>query len=314
MATCNCPNTETCTQQTIEGVVYCNCEIIIEDIVCPENSVSIILPNGNCICETTETAEPTTEKVKTPVELTNTDYFENVSWTIAFSPIEQKWIGFYSYTPNYYIPHQNYFQTGINNSVDPTELGIWSHLLTNRSYQVFYGKKYPFLVEYMLKREYGEILLKTVGFEMDVTRYHNEYDTAQIDDKPFNKMWIYSPFTNSGELRLVPNTGQLSLISKYPITAKDGSYQEVLTTKVHNEYTTNYFYNRMLSNKTNQNVWVWDRNQIDKKINTDIVKFSGKNVLEPMRSNVFTVRLEQSIETRLRYTIQMLSSKVNLQQ
>jgi len=310
---CNCPNTETCTQQTIGDQVVCNCVVTIEDIVCPDDCTTIILPNGNAQCSCTESVEPTIEKVKTPVSVTDPNYFQDVSWTIAFSPIEQKWVGWYSYCPNYYIPHQNYFQTGINQSSDSTELGIWSHLLTNRSYQVFYGKKYPFLVEYMLKREYGEILLKTVGFEMEVSRYHNEYDAAQIDDKPFNKMWLYSPFTNSGELRLVPNTGQLSLISKYPITAKDGSYQEILITKVGSEYTTNYFYNRMLSHKSNSPTWLWDKNQINKTINTDIVKFSGKTTLEMMRSNVFTVRLEQSIESRLRYAINLLSSKVNLE-
>lgn len=310
---CTCENIN-CTQQTIEGVVMCNCITTIENIVCPDDCETIILDNGNAICSCTETSEPTIEKIKTPVSLTDTNYFEDVSWTASYSPVEQKWIGFYSYCPNYYISHQNYFQTGINQTSDSTEFGLWSHLLTNRSYQVFYGKKYPFLIEYMLKREYGDILLKTVGFEMEVMRYSNEYDTAQIEDKPFNKMWIYSPLTNSGELRLVPNTGQLSLISKYPITAKDGTYQEVLVTKVGSEYTTNYFYNRMISHKANTPQWFWDRNQIDKTINTEIVKFSGKSVLEPLRSKVFTVRLEQDIETRLRYSINMLSSKINLEQ
>lgn len=313
MAKCNCPSEE-CTQQTIGGQVFCNCITVIEDIVCDEGCETIILPDGNAECFCKETVEPTIEKIKTPVPLTDTNYFQDVSWTAAYSPVEQKWIGFYSYCPNYYISHQNYFQTGINQSSDNSEFGLWSHLLTNRSYQVFYGKKYPFLIEYMLKREYGDILLKSVGFEMEATRYHNEFDSAQIEDKPFNKMWIYSPLTNSGELRLVPNTGQLSQISKYPITAKDGSYQEILVTKVGNEYTTNYFYNRMLSNKTNTPQWFWDRNQINKEINTDIVKFSGKSVLEMLRSKVFTVRLEQSIDTRLRYAINMLSSKINLNQ
>jgi len=309
---CFCSNID-CTQSTIEGVVYCTCTTIINDIECPPGCTTIILEDGNAVCSCLESVDPTIERVKTPVSITDPQYFEDVSFTIAYSPVENKWIGWYSYAPNYYIGQQNYFQTGINQTNDSSEFGLWSHLLTNRSYQVFYGKKYPFIVEYMLKREYGEILLKTVGIEMEVTRYHNEYDAAQIYDKPFNKMWIYSPFTNSGELRLVPNTGQLSLISKYPITAKDGSYQEILVTKVHNQYTTNYFYNRMLSHKSNNPCWIWDRNQIDKKINQDIVKFSGKTVLELMRSNVFSVRLQQDIESRLRYSVNMLSSKINLE-
>lgn len=252
--------------------------------------------------------------VRTEIKLTNTTYFSDVSFTIAYSPSEQKFIGWYSYTPNYYINHQNYFQTGLNNSSDISELGLWSHLLTNRSYQVFYGKKYPFIVDYMLKRTYGEMLLKSVGFDMNVVRYHNEYDAAEIDDKPFNKAWIYSPFTNSGQLNLIPNTGQISLISAYPKTNADHTEQDILVTKVHNEYTFNYFYNRMLSHKSNNPTWLFDKNQINKKVNPEIVKFGNKLVLEPMRSNVFNIRLEQSAETRLRYSINLLSSKLNLGQ
>jgi hypothetical protein len=261
-----------------------------------------------------DSVSPTIEPIKIPIELTDTDYFEDVSWTISYSAIESKWCSWHSFTPNYYISHQNYFQTGINQTADETEFGLWSHLLTNRSYQVFYGKKYPFLVEYMLKRTYGNLLLKSVGFDMDVVRYHNEYDTAVIDDKPFNRAWIYSPHTNSGELNLVVNTGVLSQISQYPKTSADHNSQEILVTKVGSEWTLNYLYNRVLTHKANQVQWFWDKNQIDKKVNTELVKFGGKTTLEPMRSSVFSVRLEQSAESRLRYSINLLASKLNLEQ
>ena len=149
---------------------------------------------------------------------------------------------------------------------------------------------------------------------MNAERYHNEYDVAQIDNKPFNKAWIYSPFTNSGQLNLVPNTGVLSLISQYPKTNVDNTQQDILVTKVHNEYTFNYFYNRMLTHKANQSQWLWDKNQINKVVNKEIVKFGGKTVLEPLRSNTFSVRLQQDKDSRLRYSINLLSSKTNMEQ
>ncbi len=252
--------------------------------------------------------------IRSVVELTDSNYFEDVSWTIAFSPLESKWIGWSSFAPNYYIAHQNYFQTGINQTADETEFGLWSHLLTNRSYQVFYGKKYPFIVEYMLKRSYGDLLLKSVGIDMEVVRYHGEYDTAVIDDKPFNRAWIYSPHTNSGELNLVVNTGVLSQISQYPKTAPDHNSQEILITKVGSEWTLNYFYNRVLTHKANQVQWFWDRNQINKTVNNELVKFGGKTTLEPLRSKAPTIRLQQDMETRLRYSVNLLASKTNLEQ
>lgn len=252
--------------------------------------------------------------VKTEIKITNTTYFEEVSWTIGYSPLESKWIGYYSYTPNYYIPHQNYFQTGINNTSDASEFGLWSHLLTNRSYGVFYGKKNPFIVEYMLKRTYGNLLLKAVGFEMNTQRYHSEYDAAEIHDKTFNKAWIFSPLTHSGHLNLVNNTGVLSLISQYPKTNADKTEQDILVTKVGSEWTFNYMYNRMLSHKSNNPQWLWDANQINKTVNKEIVRFSGKTVLEPLRSSTFSVRLQADNDSRLRYSINLLSSKTNLDQ
>jgi hypothetical protein len=251
--------------------------------------------------------------VKTEIKITNTTYFEDVSFTIAYSPLEQKFIGWYSYCPNYYIAHQNYFQTGINNSTDANEFGLWSHLLTNRSYGVFYGKKNPFIVEYMLKRTYGNMLLKSVGFDMDVVRYHSEYDMAQIDNKTFNKAWISSPYTHSGQLNLVPNTGVLSLISQYPKTLADNTEQDILITKVGSEFNFNYFYNRLLSHSANQPSWLFDKNSINKVVNKEIVKFSGKTVLEPLRSSTFSVRLQADNDSRLKYSINLLASKTNLE-
>ena len=248
---------------------------------------------------------------KTYIDLTNTNYFKDVSFTIAYSPVMQSWMSWYSYKPNYYVSHNNYFQTGINQTSDENEFGLWSHLLTNKSYQVFYGKKNPFILEYMLKRGYGEMHLKSIGIDCEIYRYHNEYDMASINDKPINKMVIYSQNTNSGNLNLINNTGQISFISKYPITSSDNKQQDILTTLSDGVWAINYFYNRILKFATNVPAMNWDENQIISSVNTDLVKFGGKNILEPFRTNKPTIRLQQDAESRLRYIINLTSAKVN---
>lgn len=110
---------------------------------------------------------------------------------------------------------------------------------------------------------------------------------------------------------MVPNTGQLSFISKYPKTSADGTYQEILTTENDGEWSINYFYNRVLNNNTNTPKMFWDANQIDKTINYNLVRFTGKTVLEPMRSNFLTVRLQADDDTRVRRVIDLLASKTN---
>ena len=100
----------------------------------------------------------------------------------------------------------------------------------------------------------------------DIRRYHNEFDWAEIEGKPLNKLNIWSKYTNSGNLELHPNTGQLSLLSKYPITSTDGTTQQVLVSRKEDRYSVNYFYNRLLKSNSNNPHFNWDRNQILKEV------------------------------------------------
>lgn len=301
---CNCPENYTNVGEECIKITT------IENIVCPPDCSTIIQEDGNAICECFDSVEPIISDVPVPISLTDPEYFEDVSWTVAYSPIHQSWMSFYDFKPNYYINHSDYFQTGINQTNDPTELGLWGHLLTNKSYQVFYGKRYPWLIEYQLKRSGNNLYLNSVEYQADALRYHNEYDYSVADSTIFNKMWIHSMHTNSGQLNLIKNTGVLSQISNYPKTASDGSYQEILVSKNHEAYTVNYFYNRIVKSFTNVTPWIWDKNQIEKEINNNVIKFGGKNILEPLRTRVPTVRLSQDAESRFRYIFNLGVSKI----
>lgn len=225
------------------------------------------------------------------VQLTDPAYFENCSFTIAYSLITNGWISYYSFKPNYYLNHNNYFQTGINQSGDTSELGLWSHLLTNKSYQVFYGKKYPWIIEVPVKNEFVTKRLENTSIWMDVKRYHNEYDFSYDKNITFNKAWIYNHRENSGQLNLVPQTSFYQA-RKYPITNRDNTQDVIITNQDHN-WTLNYIYNRTISEDNNLPLWIWDCNQIDKTVNNKAVKFGGKKVLEYMRGNWFLIRLQQ---------------------
>ena len=106
---------------------------------------------GQDKCVRTLSATPIFSDVKIPVDVKDPTYFKDVSLTVAYSPIMQSWVSFYDFKPNYYISHNDYFQTGMS-TIDTQQSGLWSHLLTNKSYQVFYGQRYPWTIEYTLKR------------------------------------------------------------------------------------------------------------------------------------------------------------------
>jgi hypothetical protein len=56
--------------------------------------------------------------IKRIVDVTDTDFFCNKSWTISYNFNTQNWISFHSYIPNWYIGENNFFYSGINESCD----------------------------------------------------------------------------------------------------------------------------------------------------------------------------------------------------
>lgn len=52
--------------------------------------------------------------IKTPIYLTDTEYFCNKSWTISFNLNTNSWVSFHSYIPNFYVGENNFFYSGIN--------------------------------------------------------------------------------------------------------------------------------------------------------------------------------------------------------
>jgi len=218
------------------------------------------------------------------VDLTDEAFFEDVSWTVAYSLTSNSWISYYDFKPNYYVNHNNYFQTGINNSPVDAEFGLWSHLLTNKSFGVFYGTKYEIGFEYPTINNFASKTLESMEIWSEGLRYHNDYDFAFNRDISFNKLVVSNHRESTGELHLVPQK-TLRDHRSYPKTY--GTYQEILMTNSQDRWKLNYLYNRVDSEYLNQPIWNWDTNQIKKTLNNNLVKFKGKRVLERLRGNFF---------------------------
>lgn len=52
---------------------------------------------------------------RTPVSLTDPEFFCNKSWTVSFNMNTKSWTSFHSYLPNWYIGDNNFFYSGLNN-------------------------------------------------------------------------------------------------------------------------------------------------------------------------------------------------------
>lgn len=259
---CNCPN-ETDTKVTIEGVVYC----LSKDVIPP---------------------------IRQPLSFNDPKYFEEVSWTIALKFEEKSFNSYFSFYPNFYNSHQNFLQTGYNKE----EAKIWSHTFENNSFQVFQGVREPFIIETVSTNKNVSKFLNNIQIESEALRYQNSWDFSQWSDKGFDTLTIYNNTNNSGRLKLNP-LKRLSDSKKYPILNSDGT-QSITFAEVDERQIVNYFYNRVKNESRNIPQWIWDYNMINKTINSRVVGFKGKGLLERMRGNSFIIRLENESESRFK--------------
>lgn len=128
------------------------------------------------------------------VPSTNTDRFEDKSWTISFDYKSQRWISWHSYIPYIAVSDNNNFFTAKDNL-------LYKHLHKS-SYQTFYGTKYDAIIEF-------------TTFDINTNRLFNVYyqgycyswdnDSKQWleQNETFNKILCYNHNQSTGLQTLV---------------------------------------------------------------------------------------------------------------
>lgn len=262
-------------------------------VACPEGATDLNPGNYCGSCQTTQTLP----YINT-VELGDPQYFNECSWTIAYSPLIKTWISYYSFLPNYYIAYNNYFQTGINYSSDASEIGLWSHLPFLSSYQVFYGKLYPYTIEYSIATKYSNSMMTSIEYWLDVRKYYNKWDFTDIYGSGFNKAFVYNSFQNSGQLNLTTQEkNNLSQQFNYP--KFNANSINILQTEIAGKYSFNYLYNLIKNEKSGLPIWINNCSQTDKVLDARLLDYRS-NYKDRLRGDYFLVRLTNDIESRFK--------------
>jgi hypothetical protein len=222
---------------------------------------------------------------------------------MAYSPETKLWISYYSFKPSYYIGLNSYFKTGLNYSNDINEIGLWSHLPFSSSYQVFYGKLYPFTVEYTVPTKYSNSNIESVSYRLDARKYYNQWDYTDSYGIGFNKAVIYNSTQNTGELNLIfqekNNYNQQFQYPKFNLTSTD-----ILQTEINGVYSYNYLYNKIKKENSGMPIWKNDSVQVIKEIDTRLLEFRN-TYLDRMRGEYFIIRLTNDKESRHKLLFRM---------
>jgi hypothetical protein len=230
------------------------------------------------------------------ISLKDEQYFKDVSFTIGYSCLKQEWISYYSFCPDYYIEQQQYFQTGINFPTSDEEGGLWSHLLTNKSFQTFYGATYPFILEVPIKEKYNGSTLASVEYELDARKYVDDVNYTLDRKVGLDTITIYNDTNNSGEIHLVPEEkNNLAQRISYPKIV--GDHTEVLDTEVYRRHKLNDFFNRVDDDRSETPIWIKDDNDINKSVNPDSLNFR-RSWLDRLRGSWMLMRIKKLISNR----------------
>lgn len=238
----------------------------------------------------------------TPIELTNTEYFEDCSWTLAYSPLTKSWVSYYSFKPNYYVNYSNYFQTGVNYSTDVNEIGLWSHLSFLSSYQVFYGKLYPFTIEYVIPSKYSNSVLQSVEYMLDVRKYYDKYDYTDIYGIGFDQAVVYNNQQNSGLMKLHhQRENDARQLIDYP--KHNNTSTEILQSCINNKWNFNYLYNLIKSDKSGLPIWNFDSSYVEKFLDSKLLDYRP-TFKDRLRGSYFKVQLSNTLESRYKFIFQ----------
>jgi len=252
----------------------------------------------------------------TIIELGDPTYFENKSWTASYSVLIKAWLSFHSFLPNNYIGLIDHFQT-------VTKTGTWNHNLSPFTYQTYYNKFYPYIIEFAANAAPNVATINSITYFQDIHKYYNREDYYSlgsyngVNTPNFTKAIIYNKEQTSGVVKLVaqvPNDARQMLT--YP-RVSGGTFETLLTKREHRN-TFNGFWDATNSKLNNQPLFSteWSSVQpeypIDKVVNTKAVLYNsiltGK---QRIRSTFSRVRLIQDLYNRYKFINNIQLSQIN---
>lgn len=239
------------------------------------------------------------------VQLTDKRYFCDASWTVAYSPMTQSWISFYSFVPDYYIEQNGYFQSGKNDLTS-----IWSHTLRDeeKNYQTFYGKVEPFEIHTVTKTSVDFQVLQSVQYRNDVFEYFTPYERVLKKGVSFDSCVVYNVDQTSGNLDLIMKNKNDMRSGLFSSTKSDSI--EVSLAEADQIYKVNQFYN-LAKDNSGKPIVLFDCANTIERINPEAVDYKKNNQLvkSRLRSDWFKIKLANNKETRYKFIFKWLLDK-----
>jgi hypothetical protein len=231
------------------------------------------------------------------VDLGDSRYFTNVSWTLSYCPKEKYWKSFHTFIPEFYIEQPLDFISGVNLGDAPTTL--WKHDNICNSFCNYYGTQGEFSIEIPYSTKFDNKTLRNVEYHMDAIKYFNSCnDTAYLLNYNFDSAIIYNKEQISGQLNLnLKDNNDLSQGFSFPqINTND---IDILYAKSENKFRFNQFWDitndRGEYSSTFTNPFILSDNGWTKIINSAAVDYNKSEYeRKKFRGDTFNIILSKA--------------------
>lgn len=258
-----------------------------------DNCQSMYEENDSVYCISTKAsvppiACPQAAPPRNYLDLNDSRYFCNKSFTISFDFDTKSWVSFHSYLPNYYVGWNNVFYSGIND--DPLST-CWVHMNNPCLLTSFYNNPAPYILEFPLSYQLNNETIQSIQDYTKVLTYFPDNSYIERDDFYFNKAIIYNNQQCSGILNLYNKPiGNLQEYISFPRFKADG--KDIIVTKSNGFYNFNTFWSVQKDPLVPSFIPSCDALYIDKVINQSNMDYSSRTFKkERIRGKDVKIRL-----------------------
>lgn len=234
----------------------------------------------------------------------NSMYFEDVSWTLSYSIFDKSFISYHDWHPDWTIQTENHFMSVKDNKV-------WRHNTRNDLFTNYYGKDYPFEVEFI--EASGNVgTISSIEYNLEAYRYkENKKDKFHVLNENFDTLVVSnseqcSPFYSIKLQKSIRDT------ITYP--RKNDIGYDILFTKEEQKYRINQFWDAIKDRGefTNAEYHIWHYHESGYKkilnmpaIDLDKPRYEKKK----FRSNWTKFLFAKAVSGSIKYIVKMFNIK-----
>jgi hypothetical protein len=169
--------------------------------------------------------------------LLRSQYFNDISWTLSYSPLEKSFISWHDWHPDWVVQTDNHFLTVKDNK-------FYKHNEAYDSFCNFYGSDFPFEIEFVSNSGQSIQIIRSIEYMLEVYKYKNfGRDRFHVHHENFSHLIVHNTEQMSPLLNLIYKSSDPERDIAYPQRNPINAVMyDVLFSKEENKYRINQFW------------------------------------------------------------------------